>query len=78
MQQCISDFTKQQLKTNATAMFKAICLAANQNHLMKKSLTLSVYIEPNYPITLTTTGDKVSVGAASTTLNVFMTGDTEV
>ena len=38
----------------------------------------TVYIEPNYPITLTTTGDKVSVGTASTALNVFMTGDTEV
>jgi len=37
----------------------------------------TVYIEPNYPITLTTTGDKVSVGTASTTLNVFMTGDKE-
>ena len=38
----------------------------------------TVYIEPNYPITLTTTGDKVSVGSGETsgpTLNVFMTGD---
>ena len=44
----------------------------------------TVYIEPNYPITLTTTGDKVSVGSTAhfgetsgPTLNVFMTGDKE-
>ena len=38
----------------------------------------TVYIEPNYPIVLTTTGDKISVGSAGTTINVFMTGDKEV
>ena len=44
----------------------------------------TVYIEPVYPITLTTTGDKISVGSTARygetsgpTLNVFMTGDKE-
>tara|TARA_B100001063_G_C16599300_1_gene469829 strand:- start:299 stop:646 length:348 start_codon:yes stop_codon:yes gene_type:complete len=37
----------------------------------------TVYIEPNYPITLTTTGDKVSVGSSNGAINVFMTGDKE-
>ena len=37
----------------------------------------TIYIEPNYPITLTTTGDKVSVGSSNGTINVFMTGDKE-
>jgi len=37
----------------------------------------TVYIEPNYPITLTTTGDKISIGSTSAGLNVFLTGDKE-
>ena len=44
----------------------------------------TVYIEPVYPITLTTTGDKISIGSTARygetsgpTLNVFMTGDKE-
>ena len=37
----------------------------------------TVYIEPNYPITLTTTGDKVSVDPLMAAINVFMTGDKE-
>ena len=37
----------------------------------------TIYIEPNYPITLTTTGDKISVGSTLADLNVFITGDKE-
>ena len=37
----------------------------------------TIYIEPNYPITLTTTGDKISVGSTLIDLNVFITGDKE-
>jgi len=37
----------------------------------------TIYIEPNYPITLTTTGDKISIGSTLADLNVFITGDKE-
>ena len=37
----------------------------------------TVYIEPAYPITLTTTGDTVSIGATSAQVNVFINGDKE-
>ena len=37
----------------------------------------TVYIEPSYPVVLTTTGDKISVGATLSSLNVFITGDKE-
>jgi len=34
-------------------------------------------IEPSYPIVLDTTGDSLRVGAGSTTINFFITGDKE-
>ena len=37
----------------------------------------TVYIEPNYPITLTTTGDSISIGCTLAGVNTFLTGDTE-
>lgn len=37
----------------------------------------TIYIEPNYPIVLTTTGDKLSVGSNGATINVFVAGDKE-
>ena len=38
----------------------------------------TVYIEPAYPITLTTTGDQISVGSTATQINYFVNGDKEV
>ena len=38
----------------------------------------TVLIEPAYPIVLDTTGDKISVGAGASTVNVLVTGDKEV
>lgn len=38
----------------------------------------TVYIEPAYPITLTTTGDKISIGSTGAQVNVFINGDKEV
>tara|TARA_B100000073_G_scaffold322824_1_gene304455 strand:- start:102 stop:446 length:345 start_codon:yes stop_codon:yes gene_type:complete len=38
----------------------------------------TVYIEPSYPITLTTTGDKISIGSVGSQVNVFVNGDKEV
>ena len=34
-------------------------------------------MEPSYPITLTTTGDAIWVGAAHTNVNVMLSGDKE-
>lgn len=38
----------------------------------------TVYIEPAYPITLTATGDTISVGSVDAQINVFANGDREV
>ena len=38
----------------------------------------TVYIEPSYPITLTTTGDTISIGSTGAQVNVFVNGDKEV
>ena len=37
----------------------------------------TVLLEPSYPITLTTTGDAIWVGAAHTNVNVMLSGDKE-
>ena len=37
----------------------------------------TVLIEPSFPIVLDTNGDKLSVGAGASTVNVFITGDKE-
>ena len=37
----------------------------------------TVLMEPSYPIVLDTTGDSLRVGAASTYINFFVTGDKE-
>lgn len=37
----------------------------------------TVFIEPAYPITIAATGDTIQVGAASTSVNFFITGDKE-
>ena len=36
-----------------------------------------VLIEPSYPLVLDTTGDKISVGAGTSTVNFLITGDKE-
>ena len=37
----------------------------------------TVLIEPSYPLVLDTTGDKISVGAGTSTVNFLITGDKE-
>jgi hypothetical protein len=37
----------------------------------------TVLLEPIYPIVIDATGDKISVGAGSATVNFFVTGDQE-
>ena len=37
----------------------------------------TVFIEPAYPITIAATGDTIQCGAASTSVNFFITGDKE-
>ena len=37
----------------------------------------TVLIEPSFPIVLDTTGDKISVGAKTSAINVLVTGDKE-
>jgi hypothetical protein len=38
----------------------------------------TVFIEPTYPIVLTTTGDRISIGCTFGQLNVIVNGDQEV
>jgi hypothetical protein len=38
----------------------------------------TIFVEPNYPIVLTTTGDGMSVTSTDATTNYFFTGDVEV
>lgn len=38
----------------------------------------TVFIEPSYPIVLTTTGDQISIGCTFGQLNVIVNGDLEV
>jgi len=38
----------------------------------------TVFIEPSYPIVLTTTGDQISIGSTFGQLNVIVNGDVEV
>ena len=38
----------------------------------------TVFIEPSYPIVLTTTGDQISIGCTFGQLNVIVNGDVEV
>jgi len=51
---------------DATKLYN-ITLTANETAL----------IEPSYPIVLTTTGDKLSVGSTGANINFFITGDKE-
>jgi len=37
----------------------------------------TVLLEPIYPIVIDSTGDKISVGAGTSTINFFVTGDRE-
>ena len=37
----------------------------------------TVLLEPIYPIVIDATGDKISVGAGTSTINFFVTGDQE-
>ena len=38
----------------------------------------TVLLEPSYPIVLEATGDQISVGAGTSTVNFFITGDKEI
>ena len=38
---------------------------------------LTVLLEPAYPIVIESTGDQISVGAGTSTVNFFITGDKE-
>lgn len=38
----------------------------------------TVLLEPSYPLVLDTTGDQISVGAGTSTVNVLITGDKEL
>ena len=38
----------------------------------------TVLLEPSYPIVLETTGDQISVGAGTSTVKFFITGDKEI
>ena len=38
----------------------------------------TVLIEPSYPLVIDTTGDQISVGAGTSTVNFLITGDKEV
>ena len=50
------------------------------NRLFNVSIAQSetVFIEPDYPIVLTTTGDTLSIGSTLGQLNVIINGDQEV
>lgn len=50
------------------------------NRLFNVSIAQSetVFIEPSYPIVLTTTGDTLSIGSTFGQLNVIVNGDVEV
>jgi hypothetical protein len=50
------------------------------NRLFNVSIAQSetVFIEPSYPIVLTTTGDNLSIGSTFGQLNVIVNGDVEV
>ena len=37
----------------------------------------TVLVEPSYPLVIDTTGDQISVGAGTSTVNVLITGDKE-
>lgn len=53
---------------------------STNNRLFNVSIAQSetVFIEPSYPIVLTTTGDTLSIGSTSGQLNVIVSGDVEV
>jgi hypothetical protein len=38
----------------------------------------TVFIEPSYPIVLTATGDRISIGSTFGQLNVIVNGDVEI
>jgi len=50
------------------------------NRLFNVSIAQSetVFIEPSYPIVLTTTGDTLSIGCSVGQLNVLVSGDQEI
>lgn len=55
-------------------------VVTNNTRLFNVSIAQSetVFIEPSYPIVLTSTGDQISIGSTFGQLNVLVSGDVEV